>query len=348
MRALITGAGGFAGRYLVAHLADVTGWELWGTTRPHKAAPPEGSTPVDPSGRRSDTGRRPLDSTWATQHRIRMAPVDLLDYAGTRDLLAELRPDFIFHLAAQAIVQQALRDPQGTLVNNVVGELNVLRAVQELGLTPRILLIGSSEQYGHVRPEDLPVNEDTPFRPENPYAVSKITQDMLGLQYFVAYKLPIIRVRPFNHIGPGQSEQFVTAAFARQVAAIEAGLQEPILRVGNLSAERDFTDVRDMVRAYHLAITEGEPGAVYNIGSGKATAISTILDTFLSMSKVAVQIERDPARLRPADVPRIVCDARRFRECTGWQPEISLQQSLRDILNDWRERVTDVTNGGTG
>jgi GDP-4-dehydro-6-deoxy-D-mannose reductase len=345
---LITGAGGFAGRYLVAHLAAATDWELWGTTRPHKAAPPEVAPHVATSRRGSHTGRRPLDSAWATQHRLRLAPVELLDYAGTRDLLADLRPDFIFHLAAQAIVQQALRDPEATLVNNIVGELNVLRAVQELGLTPRILLIGSSEQYGHVRPEDLPVNEDTPFRPENPYAVSKIAQDMLGLQYFVTYKLPIIRVRPFNHIGPGQSEQFVTAAFARQVAAIEAGLQEPILRVGNLSAERDFTDVRDMVRAYHLAITEGEPGAVYNIGSGQGTAISTILDTFLSMSKVAVQIERDPARLRPADVPRIVCDARRFREYTGWQPVISLQQSLSDILNDWRMRVVEVTDDLNG
>jgi len=227
-------------------------------------------------------------------------------------------------------------------VNNIIAELNLLRAVQELGLATRILLIGSSEEYGHVRPDDLPVNEETPFRPENPYAVSKIAQDMLGLQYFIAYKLPVIRVRPFNHIGPGQGEHFVSAAFAHQVAAIEAGRQQPVLRVGNLDAERDFTDVRDMVRAYHLAILQGEPGEVYNIGSGQAVAIRAILDILLSLSVVDVRVERDPNRLRPADVPRIVCDPRRFRTCTGWHPTISLQQSLRDILDDWRTRVTRV------
>ncbi|MGI8586416.1 MAG: GDP-mannose 4,6-dehydratase [Chloroflexia bacterium] len=317
MRALITGAGGFAGRHLAKHLAEVTDWELWGNARPH----PEG--PVS-----------------AGRHGLRIAQADLTDWEATRSLLADLRPDYIFHLAAQSIVQEALRDPQATLMNNIVGELNVLRAMHELELPARVLLVGSGEEYGRVCPEDLPVDEDTPFRPDNPYAVSKIAQDMLGLQYWLAYKLPIIRVRPFNHIGPGQSDDFVTAAFARQVAAIEAGRQEPVLRVGNLNAERDFTDVRDMVRAYHLAMTQGEPGEVYNIGSGTPTAISDILAAFLSMSSADVRVERDPARLRPSDVPRIVCDPARFHERTGWLPEIGLEESLADILNDWRNRVS--------
>ncbi|HUS15553.1 MAG TPA: GDP-mannose 4,6-dehydratase [Chloroflexia bacterium] len=337
MRALITGAGGFAGHYLATHLAQVTDWDLWGTQRPLGGSYAGSNTDV---ARRSELpGRRTLDATWATERRLQPVAVELADYGATRDALADIRPDFLFHLAAQSIVQRAFSDPESTLVNNIVGELNVLRAIKELNLPTRILLVGSSEEYGHVEPEDLPVDEDTPFRPENPYAVSKIAQDMLGLQYFLTFKVPVIRVRPFNHIGPGQGEQFVTAAFARQVAAIEAGQQEPVLHVGNLSAERDFTDVRDMVRAYHLAITEGEPGAVYNLGSGQATSISRILDTLLAMSTVAVRIERDPTRLRPADVPRIVCDPGRFRGRTGWEPRIALQTSLTDILNDWRQRV---------
>ncbi len=338
MRALITGAQGFAGRYLVAHLAATTEWQLWGTTRP--AAAREGS--VVPAA----AGRAPLPAGWAEHQRLQLVPVDLRDATATRAALADLRPDYVFHLAAQAIVQQAWQDPEATLVNNIVAELNLLRAIQDLGLPTRILLVGSGEEYGHVRPEDLPVDEETPFRPDNPYAVSKIAQDMLGLQYFLAHKLAVIRVRPFNHIGPGQSDQFVTAAFARQVAAIEAGQQEHVLRVGNLSAERDFTDVRDMVRAYRLAMTEGEPGAVYNIGSGQTVSIRSILDMLLSLSTVAVRVERDPARLRPADVPRIVCDPSRFRARTGWQPAISLEESLRDVLDDWRRRVAAATNGG--
>ncbi|HMA35446.1 MAG TPA: GDP-mannose 4,6-dehydratase [Chloroflexia bacterium] len=336
MRALITGAGGFAGRYLAAHLAQVTDWELWGTARPLEPAP---ARHVDVARRSELPGRAPLPGAGAGPSRLQTARLELVDYPATRALLAQLRPDFIFHLAAQSIVQRALQDPEATLVNNIVGELNVLRAVQELALPARILLVGSSEEYGHVQPEDLPVDEDTPFRPENPYAVSKIAQDMLGLQYFQAYQLAVVRVRPFNHIGPGQGEQFVTAAFARQVAAIEAGRQDPVLRVGNLSAERDFTDVRDMVRAYYLAITQGVPGAVYNLGSGQATSIASILDTLLAMSTVDVRIERDPARLRPADVPRIVCDPRRFQALTGWQPTIRLTTALSDILDDWRQRV---------
>ncbi len=330
MRALITGVGGFAGGYLAEHLARHTDWELFGTIRaaPKTEAVPH-PTPAQP----------PVERTWAADLRLHLVAANLTDYQETRRMLVETRPDLIFHLAAQSIVQRALADPEATLVNNLVSELNLLRGLRELGLESRLLLTGSSEQYGHVRPDDLPVDEDTPFRPENPYAVSKIATDMLGLQYYIAYKMPIIRVRPFNHIGPRQSEQFVTSAFARQVARIEAGLQEPVIRVGNLNSERDFTDVRDMVRAYHLALTQGTPGEVYNIGCGQSVSIRLILDLLIGLSNVAVRIETDPARMRPSDVPVIVCDPRRFQQQTGWRPEIALGRSLMDILNYWRART---------
>lgn len=334
MRALITGVGGFAGGYLAEYLAQHTDWELFGVVRaPAGAAPGEADPPAAPRL------RPPVDPAWAAGVRLQVVAADLIDYEQVRRMLAEARPDLIFHLAAQAIVQRALTDPQATLVNNMVSELNLLRGVRELGLEARLMLVGSSEEYGHVQPDDLPVDEDTPFRPENPYAVSKIATDMLGLQYYIAYQMPIVRVRPFNHIGPRQSEHFVTAAFARQVARIEAGLQPPVIRVGNLNSERDFTDVRDMVRAYHLALTQGVPGAVYNIGCGQSVSIRLILDMLIGLSNVAVRIEPDPLRMRPSDVPVIVCDPRRFQQQTGWRPEIALGRSLTDILNYWRDRT---------
>ncbi|HEY0068550.1 MAG TPA: GDP-mannose 4,6-dehydratase, partial [Chloroflexia bacterium] len=205
--------------------------------------------------------------------------------------------------------------------------------------TARILVACSSEQYGLARPEDIPIDEDTPFRPNNPYAVSKIAQDALAVQHFLSWGQQTIRVRAFNHIGPGQSELFVASAFARQVARIEAGLQEPVLYVGNLEAERDFTDVRDMVRAYLLAITQGEPGGVYNIGSGQAYTIQSLLDAFLAASKVPVEVRQDPARMRPSDIPVLLCDASRFKQRTGWVPQIPLERTLHDILDYWREMV---------
>src|SRR5207237_4757141 len=197
----------------------------------------------------------------------------------TAEMVEQVRPDYVFHLAAQSYVPEAFRRPEATIMNNVVGQLNLLDPLRQVSPDAKVLVVCSSEQYGLVRPEDTPIDEDTPFRPNNPYAVSKIAQDALALQHFLAYDQQIIRVRPFNHLGPGQNENFVAAAFAQQIARIEAGKQEPVIYVGNLEAVRDFTDVRDMVRAYHLAITRGEPGEVYNIGSGKGRTIQWLLDT---------------------------------------------------------------------
>ena len=276
-RALVTGAGGFVGRHLLEHLLAHTDWHIYGNA--HAAALHTGD------------------------ERVRWVASDLTNKAETVSMVDEVRPDFVFHLAAQSNVQQAFKDPEKTFMTNVIGQLNLLDALRERVPQARILIVCSSEEYGLVRPEDIPINEDTPFRPNNPYAVSKIAQDALATQYFLSYGQQTIRVRPFNHIGPGQTEHFVTAAFARQVARIEAGLQEPIISVGNLEAERDFTDVRDTVGAYHLALTQGEPGEVYNIGSGVGRKMQWILDTLVSMSKIAVEVRHDPARMRPADIP---------------------------------------------
>jgi GDP-4-dehydro-6-deoxy-D-mannose reductase len=309
-RVLITGAGGFVGKHLLTYLATNTDWALFGNTH---TLPGKFELP-----------------------RLEWVAADLASREQTSAMVDAVQPDYVFHLAAQSNVQRAFADPEATIVNNVVGQLNLLEALR--GTTPaaRVMVACSSEQYGLVRPEDLPIDEDTPFRPNNPYAVSKISQDALALQYFLSYKQPIVRVRSFNHIGPGQSEQFVSAAFARQVALIEAGRQEPVMHVGNLEAERDFTDVRDVVRAYHLALTEGEPGEVYNIGSGKGYTIQWILDTLVGMSSVQVEVRQDPARMRPADIPALVCDPGRFYARTGWRPQIPLEQTLRDILEYWR------------
>lgn len=313
-RALVTGAGGFVGKHLLSYLSSHTGWELHGNTH----------VPPKEDGHLSN---------------VKWSSYDLTSREQVVALAVQAKPDYVFHLAAQSNVQVAFKDPEATLMNNVLGQLHLLDALREHAPQARTLVVCSSEQYGLVRPEDIPIDEDTPFRPNNPYAVSKIAQDALAVQYFLSYKQQTIRVRPFNHIGPGQTEHFVTAAFARQVARIEAGLQEPVIYVGNLQAERDFTDVRDMVRAYLLAVTMGEPGEVYNIGSGKGYSIQWALDMLVAMSTARVEVKTDPARMRPADIPTLICDPTKFHNLTGWQPRIPIEQTLLDILDYWREKV---------
>jgi GDP-4-dehydro-6-deoxy-D-mannose reductase len=419
-RAFVTGAGGFAGKHLLAHLIAATDWELYGNVhiRPAPTAAdrelehlrlvwprvceqiashskalasmfrnPELVRPVSvidgvctisfvdrASAQRSaaDSFRGmieqalthvlgypctcvsitfaeeperqlPGDIAEAAEGRVQWVSCDLTDREQTSLVVEQVRPDYVFHLAAQSNVQEAFKDPEGTLMTNVVGQLHLLDALREHAPDARIMVTCSSEQYGLVQPEHIPIDEETPFRPNNPYAVSKIAQDALALQYYLSYGQEVIRVRPFNHIGPGQTEHFVTSAFARQVALIEAGLQEPIIHVGNLEAERDFTDARDMVRAYLLALTRGQPGEVYNIGSGKGSTIQWVLDTLLSMSTVEVEVRQDPARMRPSDIPSLICDPTRFRQQTGWQPEIPIEQTLRNILDYWREKVRNET-----
>ena len=317
LRALITGLTGFAGSHLAEYLV-----------REHKTA----VFGLSLSGECLDDGSPICEGA-------EVFASDICDAEETARLVGKIRPDRIYHLAALASVASSWSNPAETLTNNMVAQLSVLEAALRLDPLPRVLIVGSGDEYGLVRPDELPVREDNALRPGNPYAVSKIAQDYLGYQYFVSRGLPVVRVRPFNHIGPRQQPGFVVPDFSHQIAQAEAGLREPVMKVGNLSAERDFTDVRDMVRGYYLALECGELGEVYNLGRGEAHSIGEVLDTLLSMSRIDISVEPDPARMRPSDVPRVVCDATRFRQRTGWEPEIPLRQSLLDVLGYWRARA---------
>ena len=265
----------------------------------------------------------------------------LVDLAALKGFFVEARPDFIFHLAAQALVPAAWSDPWSTLENNIRGQLNVLLAALHQSTLPSVLVIGSSEEYGVVPADQLPIRETYPLRPNNPYAVSKVAQDMLGYQYFASHRLPVVRVRPFNHIGPRQSPAFVASAFAKQIAEVEAGLREPKVLVGNLDARRDLSDVRDMVRGYYLALSQGEPGEAYNLGAERSYPMRELLEGLIALSKVKPTVEFDSQRLRPSDMPDVVADCSKMRSRTGWHAEIPLERSLQDILDYWRSRVRE-------
>lgn len=321
MQALITGIAGFAGSHLADFLLRHTECTVAGTIH-----------------------RQDARVSHLRDH-VALYRVDLRDAAAVAEVIADVRPDLIFHLAAQSFVPISWQHPWTTFEQNVHGQVNVLQAVAQQELATRVLVVGSNEEYGLIHPEDLPIDEDTPLRPSSPYGVSKVAQDLMGWQYFRSYGMAVVRVRPFNHIGPRQGDRFVAPAFARQIAETEAGTREPLLRVGNLSTTRDFTDVRDVVRAYWLALTLGQPGEVINIGSGKGHTIDELLHTMVGFSEVAFTIEPDPARMRPSDVPVSICDNSRLKAATGWRPEISFEHSLLDILNDWRERLRQPRSG---
>jgi GDP-4-dehydro-6-deoxy-D-mannose reductase len=255
------------------------------------------------------------------------------------ELLDRVQPDALMHLAAWSDVGGSWQQPWTTYELNIQCQLNLLESIRRNRPETRTLIVTSNEVYGLVHAEDLPIDEETPFRPHSPYGVSKVTQDIMGLQYWNSHRLPIVRMRSFNHIGPGQSDDFAASAFARQIAEIEAGLREPVIRVGNLRAKRDFTDVRDVVRAYWLTLCRGMPGMAYNVGSGECHTIQSILDQLLALSPMEIGVEVDPARLRPSDVPESICDNRRLVAATGWQPQIDLTTSLEDLLDDWRSQV---------
>ena len=317
MRALITGISGFVGSHLAEYLLGHTDWQVAGTVY------------------------GPEDNIEHLRDRLELYPAELSELGTVASILERAKPDYIFHLAAQPLPSLSHQDPWSTLENNIRLQLNILEAVVRLGSTARILVVGSSEEYGLVHPDELPVKETNPLRPTSPYAVSKVAQDMLGLQYHLSHKLFTVRVRPFNHIGPRQRLGFVAPDFARQIAEAETGLQEPVIQVGNLEPQRDFSDVRDVVRGYHAALTEGEPGEVYNLGSERARSIGELLDGLLSIASVPLKVEQDSARLRPADVSVMVSDCSRLRARTGWRTTIPFDKSLQDVLDYWRERVRD-------
>ncbi len=318
MKALITGITGFAGSHLAEYLlAEHPGVEVFGTYR----------------------WRSRMDNIEHLRSRIKLLEADLRDYTSMHAALERSRPDFIFHLAAQSFVPSSWTAPNETLTTNISGQTNLLEAVRALKLDPVIQIACSSEQYGLVLPDEVPIKETNPLRPLSPYAVSKVAQDYLGYQYFQSYGLKAIRTRGFNHTGPRRGQVFVTSNFCSQVAAIELGLAEPVIRVGNIDAIRDFTDVRDMVRAYWLAVNHGTPGEVYNIATGSGIRISEMLDRVIALANVEVKIEIDPDRLRPSDVEILIGDSSKFRADTGWEPRIPFDQTVRDLLDYWRGQM---------
>lgn len=316
-KALIIGGAGFVGGYLIRQLRK-DGYQVAVTKMPQEEIPGEGFEVLD---------------------------LNILDRPAVEKLLEQVRPDCIFHLAAQSSVYLSWKNPGLTIDVNIKGSVNVMDAVRTLDYKPRILLIGSGEEYGHIQPGETPISEQNMVRPGNIYAATKVCQNLIGKIYVDAYGMDILSVRAFNHIGPTQAPMFVTADFCKQAAEIEAGKREPVIRVGNLSAKRDFTDVRDVVRAYSLLMEHGQAGETYNVGSGSAVEIREILLKILDMADADISVEVDPDKLRPVDVPIIEADTSKLVECTGWSREIPLEQTLRETLDYWREKVKENQNG---
>jgi GDP-4-dehydro-6-deoxy-D-mannose reductase len=317
MRVLITGITGFVGSHLAEFFLAKGNVEVYGIER----------------------WRSRSENIDHIKGRLILTECDIRDASSVKKAVQKIKPDQIYHLAAQSFVPTSWSAPAETITTNIVGQLNIFEAVRELGINLRILVAGSSEEYGLVYPEELPIKETNPLRPLSPYAVSKVGQDLLGYQYFMSYKLNIIRTRAFNHTGPRRGQVFVSSNFARQIVEIEKGLKAPVIEVGNLEAQRDFTDVRDIIRGYYLALEKGKFGEVYNICSGKAYKIKEVLDMLLALTNVKIEIRQDPKRMRPSDVPILLGDYSLFNETTGWKPEIPFKKTLEDLLNFWRSKI---------
>ena len=316
MRALITGISGFVGSHLAEHLLQLGNWTVAGT--------------VYGSGEQSIAHLR---------HKLKLYHAELSALGTVQGIVEDTRPDVIFHLAAQPIPSLSRIDPWFTLENNIRLQVNVLQAITQVVPHAFTLVVGSSEEYGQVSAEDLPLREDVPLRPASPYAVSKIAQDYLGLQYYLSHGVRAIRVRPFNHIGPRQRRGFVAPDFASQIAEIEAGQRPPVMSVGQLDVARDFSDVRDIVRGYVLAVERGVPGEVYNIGACEAHSVRELLEAMLAHATRPIEIRQDPQRMRPVETPVIVGDCSRLRAQTSWEPQISFDQTIKDVLEYWRHEV---------
>ncbi len=314
-KALITGIAGFAGSHLAEYLLSKN-FEVFGFYHPSH----------DSRNLKHIEGK------------LKLYPINILDKKKVESAIKEISPGFIFHLAASSSPSQSFKEPAKTLENNIFSQINLLDAVVKFSKESRVLIIGSAEEYGAIDKKDLPLNENSPLKPTSPYAVSKIAQDFLAYQYFLHSNLHVVRVRPFNHIGPRQSSAFVVPAFAGQIAQIELK-GEGVIKVGNLNSYRDFTDVRDMVKAYLLALLKGEEGEVYNIGSGKIVKIAEILKILLSFSKAKIKVEVDKTRFAPVEIKAISCDFSKFRQATGWQPKIPLRTTLFDTINYERSKL---------
>lgn len=318
MRALITGITGFVGSHLAEYLLSKD-YEVFGTIR----------------WRSKRDNIAHLEASKA----ITLFDTDIKDLGSVRATVASARPDEVYHLAAQSYVPASWSAPAETLDTNIQGQLNILEAVREVVPEARVHVVGSSEEYGLVYPDEVPITEEQPLRPMSPYGVSKVAQDLLGWQYYKSYGMNVVRTRAFNHTGPRRGEVFVTSNFAKQLAKIARKQSEPVIKVGNLAAQRDFSDVRDVVRAYHLVVVRGKPGEVYNIASGVARTIQSVLDLLLEISGLDVRVEQDPSRMRPSDVMVLQGSSEKIQREMGWSPSIPFEKTMRDLYEYWLERV---------
>ncbi len=342
MRVLITGITGFAGSHLAEYiLANHPDVALYGTyrwrSRMESLEELSDQGKIDLIEGRYPTGAGLRDDTH--RGRVTLLHCELTDAGAVEKLISSVQPQRIFHLAAQSFVQSSFDEPAATFRINVESQLNILEAIRRHDTQIRMHIAGSSEEYGLVHPDEVPMKETNPLRPLSPYAVSKVAQDKLAYQYFKSYGLHLVVTRGFNHTGPRRGIIFSTSTFARQIALIEAGKHEPVILHGDLTSKRDWTDVRDMVRAYWLALEKGEAGEVYNVGRGKCWSIREMLDILLTHSKTKIRTQEDPARLRPSDVKILWADTAKFQRATGWEPVIPFEQTLADLLEYWRERV---------
>ncbi|MBI2846618.1 MAG: GDP-mannose 4,6-dehydratase [Chloroflexi bacterium] len=320
MRVLITGITGFVGSHMADYLLTKKGVEIYGIKR--------------------------WSSRLRNIHHIleKIPPLldcDITDYSAVRNALEKVQPDWVFHFAAQSYVHSSWTNPAGTITTNIIGTLNFLEAMRHLRINPRFQVAGSGEEYGLVREAELPITERSELRPVNPYAVSKVAQDLLCYEHYMSYGLNVIRTRAFNHEGPRRDNVFGIPSFAYQIARIENGLQEPTIKVGNLFAKRNWTDVRDMVKAYYLAMEKCKPGELYLIGSNAVYTVDECLQRLLQMSPEGkrTRVETDPEKVRPTEVPLLIGDYTKFVSQTGWKPEIPFEDTLRDTLNYWREFI---------
>ena len=316
MKCLVTGITGFAGSHLAEYLLSRGDCEVHGTMR----------------------WRSRTENITQLGSRIATHICDIRDATSTYELIRDLKPDRIYHLAAQSFVPMSWVAPAETFTTNVIGQTNIFEAIRAVGCPTRVQLACSSEEYGMVLPAEAPIKETNPLRPLSPYAVSKVAQDLMGYQYHQSYGMHIIRTRGFNHTGPRRGDVFVTSNFAKQIVDIERGRQAPVIHVGNLNAVRDFTDVRDTVVGYFLALERGKPGDVYNVATGKGYKISEMLDILLSFSTVKIETRPDPKRMRPSDVELLIGDATKLRTETGWEPKYRFEQTMKDLLDFWRSR----------
>jgi len=343
LKVLITGITGFSGSHLAEYLLARGDAEVYGACRWRSRL-----DNLSDLKRRGRLNLRGVDAVVggeaelraiAEPHAVNLLQGDMADPYQMKTLVEVVRPDRIFHLAAQSFVPTSWSAPAETFSINTIGQIHLFEAVRASSLDPLIQIAGSSEEYGLVHPDEVPIKESNPFRPLSPYAVSKIAQEFLAYQYHRSYGLKAIVTRGFNHTGPRHGPVLSCSSFARQIAEIEAELSPPVLYVGDLTTKRDWVDVRDVARAYWLALEEGVAGEVYNIGSGTTRTVQSMLDMLLSFTPVAIEVRQDPARLRPSDVPVLWADDSKFRAQTGWEPHIPFEQTMRDLLDYWRERV---------